>query len=137
MHGFASRLDEINALADRAPGFVWRLQTEEGDATSLRLFDDPLIIVNMSVWESFEDLKSYTYKSLHVELFKERKKWFESFGKPHLAMWWIPEGHTPTAKEAQEKLEYLTRHGPTTDAFNFSEPFPKPDTVQDNVAQNA
>ena len=130
MHGFVSQLDEINALADRAPGFVWRLQTDAGDATSLRLFDDPLIIVNMSVWESVETLKAYTYKSLHVELVKERKQWFERFGKPHLVMWWVPEGHVPTVTEAQEKLEYLTRHGSTAEAFTFSKPFPKPETLQ-------
>ena len=130
MHGFVSRLDEINALADRAPGFVWRLQTDEGDATSLRLFDDPLIIVNLSVWESIEDLKTYTYKSLHVELVKERKKWFERSSRPHLVMWWVPEGHIPTVVEAQERLEHLTRHGPTVKAFNFSKPFPQPDILQ-------
>ena len=139
MHGFVSRLDEINALAECAPGFVWRLQTDAGDATSLRLFDDPLIIVNLSVWESVEDLKSYTYKSLHVELVKERKKWFERFGRPHLVMWWIPAGKVPTVAEAQEKLEHLTRHGPTTEAFNFSKPFPQPKTqpeTQPETLQN-
>ena len=130
MHGFVSRLDEINALAERAPGFVWRLQTEEGDATSLRLFDDPLIIVNMSVWESLENLRNYTYKSLHVEVFKERRRWFEHFDKPHLVMWWVPEGHVPTVQEAQERLEHLTLHGPSPKAFNFSKPFPQPDILQ-------
>ena len=130
MHGFVSRLDEINALADRAPGFVWRLQTEAGDATSLRLFDDPLVIVNLSVWKDTETLKAYVYKSLHVEVFKERKKWFEHFGKPHLAMWWVPGGHTPTVAEAQEKLEHLTRHGSTPQAFNFGKPFSQPDSAE-------
>jgi len=126
MHGFVSRLEEINALADNAPGFVWRLQSDEGDATSLRYFENDLMIVNMSVWESVEALKDYTYKSLHVELLKERKKWFEVFGKPHMVMWWVPAGHIPTIEEAMERLEHITTHGPSAEAFNFGKPFPAP-----------
>ena len=84
------------------------------------------MIVNMSVWESVEALKDYTYKSLHVELLKHRKQWFEAFGKPHMVMWWVPAGHIPTIEEAMEKLEHVTAHGPTVKAFNFSKPFPKP-----------
>ena len=126
MHGFVSRLDEINALADSYPGFVWRLQTDDGDATSLRAFEDTLIIVNMSVWDSVESLKDYTYKSLHVEVFKQRKRWFELFGKPHFAMWWVPAGHEPSVDEAKEKLGHLKEHGLTAEAFTFSKVFPPP-----------
>ena len=123
MHGFVSRLDEINALADNAPGFVWRLQTDEGDATSLRVFDNPMLIINMSVWRSVQDLKDFTYKTMHVEIFKERKKWFSKLGKPHMALWWVPKGHVPTLDEAKERLEHLTQHGPSEEAFTFSKVF--------------
>lgn len=133
MHGFVSRLDEINALADNAPGFMWRLQSEEGDATSLRYFENELMIVNMSVWENVEALKDYTYKSLHVELLKQRKQWFETFGKPHFVMWWVPAGHIPTIEEAMERLEHLTQQGPSEKAFNFSKPFPKPVEVSSRI----
>ena len=126
MHGFVSRLDEINALAEQSPGFVWRLKDDDGDATSLRYFDDPLIIVNMSVWEDVESLKHYTYNTMHVEVFKQRKLWFELFGRPHFVMWWVPVGHVPTAQEAQEKLEYIHQYGPSELAFNFSKTFAPP-----------
>ena len=126
MHGFVSRLDEINALAEDSPGFVWRLKDESGDATELRYFDDPLVIVNMSVWEDVASLKHYTYNTMHVEVFKQRKQWFELFGKPHFVMWWIPAGHVPSAQEAQEKLEYIHTNGPSADAFNFSKTFDPP-----------
>jgi len=98
MIGFVSRLEEINALADKAQGFVWRLQSEEGDSTSIRVFDDPLLLVNMSVWSTMEDLKTFVYKSFHVELIRDREAWFDKTGKPHQALWWVPVGHIPTTQ---------------------------------------
>ena len=76
MTGFVSRLDEINALADQAPGFVWRLQSDEGDATSINVFDDDLMLINMSVWDSIESLKAFVYRTVHVELLQGREAWF-------------------------------------------------------------
>lgn len=123
MQGFVSRLDEINAIADAALGFVWRLQSEEGDSTSIRVFKDNLLLVNMSVWETFDDLKNYVYKSFHIELIRDREAWFSKMGKPHQALWWIPAGHIPSLEEAKEKLEYIRKHGPGKDAFTFGRPF--------------
>lgn len=126
MAGFVSRLDEINALADRAPGFVWRLQTPEGDATTLRPYDDDRILVNMSVWKSVETLKEFAYRSAHVELFRQRASWFAKFGETYLALWWIPGGHTPDVNEAKERLAHLEKHGPSSHAFTFRDPWPAP-----------
>lgn len=123
MHGFVSRLDEINAIADISPGFVWRLQSEDGDSTSFRVFKDPLLLVNLSVWETLEDLKSYVYKSMHVELIRDREAWFNKSKSVHQAIWWIPVGHTPTLEEAKEKLKYLQKNGPTKEAFTFGTSF--------------
>jgi hypothetical protein len=117
--GFVSRLEEINALADRAEGFVWRLQTPEGDATYLRPFDDDMIIVNMTVWESVEALKNYVYKTAHAELLRQRRDWFEHFENPYLAMWWVPAGHIPGIDEAKKRLKHLEEHGPSQFAFTF------------------
>ena len=117
--GFVSRLEEINALADRAPGFVWRLQTPEGDATYLRPYDDDRIIVNMTVWESVEALKEYVYKSAHAELLRQRREWFEHFDGSYLAMWWVPAGHIPGIDEAKKRLAHLAEHGPSQFAFTF------------------
>src|SRR5215510_773225 len=83
MAGFVARLDEINALADRSPGFVWRLQTEAGNATDLRPFDDDRILLNMSVWETIEALRAYVYESAHREVLRERHSWFEKFDGPY------------------------------------------------------
>lgn len=124
MHGFVSRLDEINAIADSSEGFVWRLQSKEGDSTSIRVFEDSLLLVNMSVWENIETLRNYVYKSLHVEMIRDREAWFNKSATAHQAMWWIPAGHIPTTEEAKEKLEYIQLHGPSQEAFTFGKPFP-------------
>ncbi len=123
MKRFVEWLDPINALADRSPGFVWRLQTAEGDATSIRVFDDEMMIINMSVWESVETLKNYVYYTAHVELLKERREWFEKMDKIHYALWWVPAGHRPTAEEGRERVEYLQAHGDSARAFTFSKTF--------------
>jgi len=123
MAGFVSRLDEINAIADQSSGFVWRLQSEEGDATSIRVFNDPLLIVNMSVWEDIESLKSFVYKSFHVELIRDSEAWFNKLGMPHQALWWVTQGLLPTVEEAKQKLEHLQLHGASNVSFNFSKVF--------------
>src|SRR5262245_52447199 len=101
MAGFVARLDEINALADRSPGFVWRLQTGEGDATYLRPYDDDRILFNLSVWESIEHLRQYVYRSAHAEVLRSRQEWFRKFESVHLALWWVPPGHLPSVDEAK------------------------------------
>ena len=92
MSGFVSRLDEINALADESPGFVWRLQTDDGDATAIRVFDDPLMLVNLSVWRDPDSLKQFVYRSAHVEPLRRRARWFVKPDSPHLVLWWVPAG---------------------------------------------
>lgn len=119
MASFVARLEEINALADAAEGFVWRLQTPEGDATYLRPYEDDRILVNLSVWKSVEALKHYVYRTAHAELLHDRKKWFEHFGASYLAMWWVPAGHLPGVDEAKKRLEHLQQHGPSQYAFDF------------------
>src|SRR5919202_575362 len=125
---FVAALDPINALADASPGFVWRLQTEDGNATAIRPYDDDhLMAINMSVWESLESLQRFVYKSRHVETLRARKQWFEQIEGPILVLWWIPAGQIPTVAEARERLQYLKEHGPTPHAFTFRTPFPAPD----------
>ena len=130
MSGFVARLDEINALADGAPGFVWRLQTEVGDATALRPFPDDFMIVNMSVWDSVESLREYTYKTVHVEYVRRRKEWFEKLDQPIYALWWQPAGQLPTVAEAKTRLDHLIQHGDSPTAFTFGKPFPPPQPAE-------
>jgi hypothetical protein len=122
MAEFVAALDAINALADGSPGFAWRLQTEDGDATSIRPFDDELMIINMSVWESIDQLAEFVYRSGHVEVMRRRRQWFERM-RLYLALWWVPEGHAPTVPEALERLEHLQAHGPSAYAFTFKQRF--------------
>ena len=129
MAGFVNRLDEINALADRSPGFVWRLQTEAGNATYLRPYDDERILVNMSVWETVEALRAYVYGSAHVELLRRRHEWFERFEGAYLALWWVPAGHRPSVDEAKSRLAHLAANGPTPFAFTLKETFPSDDAL--------
>ncbi|CAA6823507.1 MAG: Unknown protein [uncultured Thiotrichaceae bacterium] len=127
MQGFVDRLDEINALADGSPGFVWRLRGDDGsDATTIQAFDDPLLLVNMSVWEDLASLKQYVYKSVHVELIRDREAWFNKMIEAHQALWWVPEGHIPSVAEGKEKLEQLQQNGPGSVAFSFAKPAPYP-----------
>jgi len=123
MEGFVSRLDEINALADRSPGFVWRLQSEAGNATYARPYDDDRVLMNMSVWESIETLRQYVFGSAHLELLRKRGSWFERFQGTYTALWWIPAGSIPTIEEAKERLAHLDLHGPTNVAFTFQRVF--------------
>ncbi len=131
MAGFVAQLDAINALADGSPGFLWRLQTEEGNATTLRPFEDDLILVNLSLWASLSDLLTFVYKSRHRSVLQQRQQWFERFEGPYLALWWVPSGHIPSVEEAKERLAYLHAHGETPYAFTFKKPFPAPEAVSD------
>jgi len=119
MHGFASRLDEINALADASPGFVWRLQTDDGDATAMRVFDDPLILINLSVWDNLQALRQFVYRSQHRELLRGRADWFLPMNGPGLALWHVPAGHHPTVDEAKSRLDLLARAGASAEVFTF------------------
>lgn len=124
--GFVSALEPVNALADRAPGFVWRLQTDEGDATALRPFPDDMMIVNMSVWESVEALSDFVYRSEHRDVLRRRREYFEPMAEAFTVLWWVPAGHIPTVEEAKDRLERLRRDGPTPEAFTFRSRFPAP-----------
>ena len=128
MADFVANLDRINALAETEPGFVWRLQTEEGDATALRPLGDN-VLVNMSVWQDVAALNRYVYRSAHVEVMRRRKEWFERMAEAHLVLWWIPRGHRPTIDEASERLAHLRAHGPGPHAFNFRMAFTPPDAA--------
>jgi hypothetical protein len=124
--GFVAQLEPLNALADQSPGFIWRLQTEDGDATAIRPFDDDRVMVNLSVWASLEALRSFVYATRHLDVMRHRRAWFHRMPDPYLAMWWLPAGTIPTVAEARERLKLLTRDGPGPDAFTFREPFPAP-----------
>jgi hypothetical protein len=124
---FTALLDPVNAIADDSPGFVWRLQTEEGNATSIPVFGDDRLIVNMSVWESIDLLVDFVYRSGdHLAVMRRRREWFERI-RVFMALWWVPAAHRPTVAEAEKRLEHLRAHGPTPFAFTFRERFPAPD----------
>lgn len=128
MADFVAQLDAVNALAERSPGFVWRLQGDSGQSSSyLQFFSDPALLVNLTVWESVESLYAYTYRSDHVAVFRQRKQWFEPHGGVYLVLWWVPAGHIPTMEEANERLEHLREHGAMAFAFTFRQQFPPPE----------
>ena len=120
---FMVNLDRINAQADAAPGFVWRLQTESGNATDIHAFANPLELVNMSVWETVDELKAYVYRTEHVDFFRRRAEWFEADAK-RLVLWNVTAGSVPALDDAVRRLEFLERHGPTVYAFGFAAPPP-------------
>jgi hypothetical protein len=127
MAGFYSRLDEVNALADAAPGFVWRLVDDDGaNATALRPYG-PDIMVNLSVWESVEALYDFAYRTAHLDVVRRRREYFDHEGlAAYAVLWWIPAGTLPSPVEAKARLDLLAREGATPDAFTFRERFPSP-----------
>ncbi|MFY9314802.1 MAG: DUF3291 domain-containing protein [Burkholderiales bacterium] len=128
MAGFVANLDRINALAERTPGFVWRLQTEEGNATAIRPYpENENIAVNLSVWKDVDSLRRFVFQSEHVEIMRRRSEWFVKMDQPFLVLWWVPAGHRPSVEEAKQKLELLRRDGPGAQAFTFRQAYPPPD----------
>lgn len=123
---FVAGLEPVNALADAAPGFLWRLQTDEGDATAIRPYDDERVMVNMSVWRSIEALKDFVYGDEHRAYLARRRQWFERMAEAVVALWWVPAGHRPTVDEAKDRLALLERVGASPDAFTFRTAFPAP-----------
>lgn len=121
--GFVARLDDINALADRSPGFVWRLQSDSGNATDIQVSDDPQMIVNMSVWRDLDALFGYVYRSDHLQVMSLRRQWFEKPAGAFMALWWLPVGVVPSVEEGLERIALLDRAGPTPEAFTFKQPF--------------
>ena len=131
---FAAALDEVNAVADAAPGFVWRLQTEDGDATAVRGFEQDAegapggIVINMSVWESVEALAAFVYSAEHRAVLRRRREWFSRMRDAYAVLWWVPRGHIPTVGEAEDRIKQLRAHGPTPHAFTLREHFPPPES---------
>ena len=129
---FVAALDPVNAAADAAPGFIWRLQTEDGNATSVQAFEwdqagSAGVLVNMSVWESVEALAAYVYSDAHRQVLTRRRQWFERMTEAYAALWWISRGHTPTTGEAEERVLHLREFGPTPFAFTLRDHFAPPD----------
>jgi hypothetical protein len=123
---FVAGLSKINAIADTAPGFVWRLVGDESDdATSLRPFGAD-VIVNLTVWESIEALRLFAFKTAHLDYLRRRREWFVPFGDLYAVNWWIPVDRRPTVGEARDRLDRLRADGPTPEAFTLRVPFPMP-----------
>lgn len=122
---FVDFLDPVNRFAEESPGFVWRLAGEEGQSSSFLppAFDDPAILVNMSVWEDLATLQEFMYQTVHRYFLQSRRKWFEKLAGPHVVLWWVPAGTIPTVAQAQERLRLLETQGPTPEAFSLQVAF--------------
>lgn len=128
MADFVANLERINALAEASPGYVWRLQDEEGDATAIRPFGED-VLVNMSLWSDVQALSDYVYKSAHTEMLKRRREWFDKVSEAHMVLWWVPAGHRPSVEEAAERLALLREKGASAQAFSFRQAFAAPDAL--------
>jgi len=126
---FMTQLDEINGLAERSPGYVWRLQGESGNATEVKVDDDPLVIINLTVWNSIDELFDFAYRSAHKAVFTRRFEWFERWQGPSVVLWWQPAGTIPDTGEALRRLRLLAENGPTAEAFTFKQRFEPPVTA--------
>lgn len=127
MADFVGNLERINALAEQSSGFVWRLQSDDGDATAFRPLGDN-VLVNLSVWRDVASLSRYVYRSAHVEIMRRRREWFDRMSAAYLALWWIPAGHRPTVEEAIARLERLRREGPSASVFTFAQAYGPPNS---------
>lgn len=128
MVGFVEMLDPVNHQADSAEGFVWRLTDEESNnATSITYYEnDPLLLVNISVWDNLEALRNYVYRTSHVDMVKRRHEWADAMEEVYIVLWWVPAGHRPSVAEGDAKLSTLRDAGPTAEAFTFGRSFPPP-----------
>jgi hypothetical protein len=125
---FVANLDRINALAEAAPGYVWRLKDDTGNATGFRPFGDDCI-VNLSVWQDLASLVDYAFRSGHVEIMRRRREWFLPMEEAYAVLWWVPRDHRPDVLEAYGRLAQLRSHGPSAQAFTFKTAFPPPTAV--------
>ena len=121
---FVDALDPVNAVADAADGFVWRLQSDSGDATDIAVFDDVWLIINMSTWRDTDALTAFMYQGQHRELLARRREWFERVEEAMVVLWWVPAGHRPTVAEAEERLLHLREHGAAPYAFTLRTSYP-------------
>jgi hypothetical protein len=119
MAGFVDNLDLINGIAERSKGFVWRMKDDSGSATNIRAFDDPQMILNMSVWESIEALEGFVWQTVHKRFYGRRHEWFGTLEGPYFVMWWITPGHRPDVGEALARLDHLKTHGSSEHAFGW------------------
>ncbi|HSG89914.1 MAG TPA: DUF3291 domain-containing protein [Pseudomonadales bacterium] len=127
MAGFVARLDEINGLADRAPGFVWRLQDANGTSTSFRVDADERVLPNLTVWTAIEPFRDFVYRSVHADMVRAGRSWFLPKTRPQIVLWWIPAGTLPTLEDGVARLDRLRAEGPTREAFTLARPHPVPD----------
>ena len=118
MREFVDNVDRVNKMADKLPGFVWRLQGESGHAMGMRVYDDPAILPNLTVWENVEALERFVFKTVHGRFFDRRETWFAQ-PEPTLVLWWAPAGHRPTLDEAVARLDHLRANGPSDFAFGW------------------
>ena len=125
MADFVANLDDINNLADNSPGFIWRLQSENGNATEIRLFGENTL-VNLSVWRDLESLRAFVYGTAHAAIMRRRREWFERFKEAYMVLWWVPAAGLPCLEDARSRLELLQEKGASPDAFSFSDPFNAP-----------
>lgn len=119
MAGFMRNLDLINGIADRSPGFVWRMQDESGNATGIEVTADPMMAANLSVWEDAESFGNYVWNTVHRRFYEQRDRWFEVMASMHFVMWWVAPGSRPTLAEAMGRLDHLTLHGDSDHAFGW------------------
>jgi hypothetical protein len=129
--GFVANLEPVNAMADAAPGFVWRLADDDGDATAIEAFEWDTagavgIIVNLSVWQDLRHLLDFVYDETHRAVLRRRREWFLPMTEAYVACWWVPEGHIPDTDEAEARIRHLRAHGPTPHAFTPRVSFPAP-----------
>jgi hypothetical protein len=132
---FVEALDPVNALADTAPGFIWRLQTDDGNATGIQAFewdaaDSVGVIVNMSVWTDVETLTAFVFGPMHREIMKRRREFFVPMREAYTACWWVPSGQRPTTDDAEDRIRHLRQHGATPCSFTLRQPFPAPDGLR-------
>ncbi|KAJ2960870.1 hypothetical protein NQZ79_g3877 [Umbelopsis isabellina] len=126
MAEFKNNLDNINGLAESSPGFVWRLKSDTGNATDIKVYDNDFALVNLSVWDDKDSLFEFVYKTAHKDFIRQRRLWFGKWDGPHMALWWIEKGCYPTEQDAKARLDYLAKNGPSPHAFTFRSIYPPP-----------
>lgn len=119
MADFIDNLDRVNALAERSPGFVWRMKSDSGNATDIDVPGDPNMISNLSVWEDIKSLGNYVFNTVHARFYERKSEFFANMTSHHFVMWHVADDHIPDLSEAMQRLTYLNENGSSEHAFGW------------------
>lgn len=118
---FQENLDRVNAIARRAPGFLWMLPEDQMEAAQEDpagpLADRPLTASTLSVWADATSLWHFVDRTLHARFMARGAEWFEPDDRSHLVIWPVAPDARPTVAEGMDRWRQLQSKGECDTVF--------------------